>query len=277
MTDITPLSDTLARLAAAYAAQPQVTAVVYAGSRSMELADPASDTDIYVYVSAPLSLEARADIARGPRFELDNRFFEPGDEWLDASGRHFDVMFRETRWLEDQLDRMLVRHEAWVGFSTAFWHNVRASRILFDRDGWFAAQWARAQAAYPEPLRRAIVAKNRPLLAANLSSYLHQIELAIARDDPVSVNHRTAAFLASLFDILFALNRVPHPGEKRLLEHAQRLCPLRPLNLGTDVRAMIAAAGLADATTLEHGQRLAEAIDELLRAEGLLPSGARGG
>ncbi len=83
MVDITPLSDTLAPLAAAYAAQPQVTAVVYAGSRSMELADPASDTDIYVYVTAPLPLGAQADIARGPRVELDNRFFEPGDEWLD--------------------------------------------------------------------------------------------------------------------------------------------------------------------------------------------------
>jgi hypothetical protein len=29
----------------------------------------------------------------------------------------------------------------------------------------------------------------------------------------VSLNHRTAALLASYFDVLFALNRVHHPGD----------------------------------------------------------------
>jgi hypothetical protein len=266
------MSDRLARLAADYAAQPRVAAVACAGSRTTGLAGSGSDTDVYVYVTAALPLAVRESIARGPRVEVDNRFFEPGDEWLDGSGQHYDVMFRDVRWLEEQLDRVLLRHEASVGYSTAFWHNVRVSRILFDRDGWFAAQWARAQAAYPEPLRRAIVAKNRPLLAANLSSYLRQLELAVVRDDPVSAQHRTSAFLASLFDILFALNRVPHPGEKRLLEHARRSCPLLPPDFDRNVRALIAATGRPPA--LDHGNRLAEAMDDLLRAEGLLDSDA---
>jgi len=266
MTDQAAHGDPLERLAAAYAEHAQVTAVACAGSRATQLADAASDTDIYVYITAPISLAARAEIARGPRVELDNRFFEPGDEWLDATGRHYDVMFRATHWLEDQLDRVLRRHEASVGYSTAFWHNVRASTILYDRVGWFAAQQSRARGDYPEALRRAIIAKNRPLLAANLSSFSRQIELAIARDDPISVNHRAAAFLASLFDILFALNRVPHPGEKRLLEHARRLCPLRPPRLDQDVRAFL-AAGQGSASTLECARRLAGAMEDLLCAE----------
>ena len=47
-------------------------------------------------------------------------------------------------------------------------------------------------------LRRAIVAKNWPILRRNQSSYRRQIELAIERDDAVSVHHRVTALVASL-------------------------------------------------------------------------------
>lgn len=44
----------------------------------------------------------------------------------------------------------------------------------------------------------------------------------------MSVNHRTAAFLEAYFDFLFALNRVTHPGEKRLVRLCRERCPLLP-------------------------------------------------
>jgi len=258
-------------VAARFAALPEVVAVALGGSRGAGAAGDDSDVDLYVYAEGEIPLARRAAIAgRGAaRAEVGNTFFEPGDEWVDrATGIAVDVMFRAPRWIEEQLDRVLLRHEASTGYSTAFWHNVRSSVPLFDRDGWYAALQARAAAPYPEALRRAVVAKNRPLLRDNLSSYLRQIERALARGDRVSVNHRVAAFLASWFDVIFAVNRLPHPGEKRLVQLVEALCPRRPPGAAEEVRSLLAAVPGPD--VVARANALADGLDALLREEGLL-------
>jgi predicted nucleotidyltransferase len=234
------------RAAAAYAALPGVVAVALGGSRAMGTAGEGSDVDLYVYAGAEPPLDARAAIAAGaPRAEIGNRAFEPGDEWVDAaSGVHVDAMFRTPAWIEEELDRVLVRHEPRTGYTTALWHGVRTSRALVDPGGWYAALQARAAAPYPEPLARAIVARNVPLLRRALSSYVRQLEKAVRRGDAVSANHRVAALLASAFDALFAVNRETHPGEKRLVALALTRCPRRPPAFAEQVAALLAAAAL---------------------------------
>jgi len=259
------------RVAAAYAALPEVVAVALGGSRATGAAGEGSDVDLYVYARSEPSLAARAAVAAGsPRIELGNRAFEPGDEWLDAAtGFHVDAMFRSPAWIEEELDRVLARHEARTGYTTALWHGVRTSRTLFDRAGWYAALLARAAAPYPEPLARAIVARNLPLLRRNLSSFARQLEKAALRGDAPSVNHRTAALLASAFDVLFAVNRETHPGEKRLLDLALARCPRRPPRLAEDVRALLAAAAEGGAEVVARAEALAEGLEALVAAEGL--------
>ena len=266
-----PAHTLASRLAAAYAALPAVEAVALAGSQTTGAADPGSDIDMYVYTRASLSLAERATAAAPalPGAEIGNAFWEAGDEWIDAETHvRVDLILRSPEWIEEQLDRVLRRHEASVGYSTCFWHNVRTSRALFDRGGWFARLQQSARVPYPEPLRRAIVAKNHPLLRRTQSSYAHQIERAVAHGDLVSVNHRTAALLASYFDILFAVNRRTHPGEKRLLAFAEAQCPLRPPGMRAQVEGLLRAAG-PDA--LARIAPLVDALDEILRAEHLYP------
>ena len=256
-----------------FAALPQVEAVALAGSQTTGQAEPGSDLDLYVYSREPVPVADRARLItpRAGRLELDNQFWEPGDEWIEAaSGVAVDVMYRDPAFIEDQLDRLLVAHQASVGYTTAFWHNVLTSRPLFDRRGWFAAVQARARLPYPEPLRAAVVAKNWPILASTISSYRRQLEKAVGRGDLVSVNHRVAALLASYFDILFALNRLPHPGEKRLLAYAAEHCPLRPADMTEQVEALLRSAAVPDDALLTRVDTLVARLADLLRAEGLL-------
>jgi hypothetical protein len=257
-------------LAKQFAAIADVEAVALAGSRLSPFADQQSDIDLYVYARAIPPLALRAKIARGARkAEIGNSFWEPGDEWIDGpTGVRVDVMFRTTSWIEEQLDRLLRRHEASVGYSTCFWYNVWNSRALFDRSGWFSSLQNRASQPYPEKLKRAIVAKNHPILRANMSSYLRQIEFALRRGDAVSVNHRVAALLASYFDIVCAVNEQLHPGEKRLLQFAQALCPRLPTAMISRVAALWSA--LPDGDVLSRASRVLDGLDDLLRSAGFL-------
>ena len=179
-------------------------------------------------------------------------------------------MHRDLDEFADRLAAVLDRHEAELGYTTCFWHNLRTARPLFDRSGRYAALAREAARPYPQALRRGIVAKNWPMLAINRASWRHQLRAAIRRADAVSANHRAAAFLASWFDLLFALNREPHPGEKRLLDHARRLCPDQPEGTGEAVAAFLRAAAALDPAALDHADRLTAGLGERLRGAGLM-------
>ena len=264
----------LEAIAAEFAALPEVTAVVLAGSRGGEFCDERSDIDLYVYAEPEPSEAWRTELALkfGGQARIGNHFWESGDEWVASrTGTVVDIMYRSPAWMAAQLDRVWLQHQASVGYSTCFVHNVLHSQPLHDRDGWFASLRARAEQPYPEPLLRAIIAKNHPILRSLLSSYVHQIALALDREDQVSVNHRITALLASYFDILFAVNRMPHPGEKRLVEYVLAKCPKHPPDFQTQVNELllaIAPTGLSDA--LEKVEALLDGLDALLIAEGSL-------
>ncbi len=261
-----------ARLAALFGELPQVVAVAVGGSLAGGAADAASDMDLYVYTRAEIPLSARAAIVErlggASRTDFDQNYWGASDQWLDAAtGQEIDAVYFDAGWMASQLGRVLDDHAPSLGYTTAFWHTVRQSRPLHDPTGWYAAQQRRAAIAYPEPLRQAIVAHNHPVLRGIITSYRTQIAKAIARGDLVSVNHRLAALLASYFDILFAVNRLPHPGEKRLLAKAEALCPSLPADMAADVAATLTAAGAAPGELLDHLDRLLDRLDGWLAAE----------
>ncbi len=279
LQDIPPLAKAIA---AKFGDLPQVVAVALSGSRTTGASNATSDYDFYIYVQdhIPVAIRKAMLLPSHPantnefaeRIELDNQFWEPGDEWIDpSSGCGVDVMYRTPHWIEEQLERVLVNHQASVGYSTCFWWNVLTSVALYDQKGWFKQLQEKANQPYPEPLRRAIIAKNYPVLRRNISSYTHQLEVAISRGDGVSVIHRTAALLSSYFDIIFAVNSVPHPGEKRLVEWVKKLCSKVPDGMEEQIRAINDSIPLSSSNQnlLAHLNALIDGLEQLLIAEGL--------
>lgn len=264
-------------IALAFGEVASIEAVALAGSRTASGGDDRSDVDLYVYARDPIPLSQRAALARrfAERAEVGNTFWEPGDEWIEReTGLPVDIVYRSPSWIEDQLERILVRHEAFVGYSTCFWHNVLHSRPLHDPHGWYQALQTWADRPYPAPLQHAIIARNHPILRLTISSYSRQIERAVARGDSVSVQHRLTALLASYFDILFAVNALPHPGEKSQLRIASARCAKQPPRMVSEVEGVLALAAYpADARVLQRVTTLLEGLDTLLIQEGWLPAG----
>ena len=250
----------------------QVEAVALGGSSMTGQADAASDIDLYVYSTEPVPIGPRLKLAeqRATIYEVGNDFMESGDEWDDReTGIHVDIIYRDFAGSHAALSRVLERCEASFGYTTCIWHNIGISEPLFDRVGKFAALQKDAKRPYPRELVSAIIKRNRPMLRDSFVSFGGQILKAAQRSDLVSINHRTAAFLASYFDILFAANSEPHPGEKRLLRFAAAL-PKTPVAMGEDVEAILIARDPADLYQLIDS--LTDKLDTLLRQLGLSPA-----
>jgi hypothetical protein len=259
-------------IAEQFAQLPQVTAVALAGSLTGTLSDVRSDIDLYIYSWKPIPLLQREDIARhtSRQPQLNNHFWEDGDEWIaEEANIAVDITYRSPAWIEEQLNRVLVQHQVSLGFSTCFWANVLKSNVLYDHEGWFTNLKKNADQPYPEALRRAIVAKNHPVLHTLVASaYSHQLEKAIRRGDVVHIHNRIEAILASYFDILYAVNHQPHPGEKRLVQYAEEFSTL-PFGFPEDVQTLITSVCTPE-QMMPIATRLFDRLDELLIGEGLL-------
>lgn len=137
-------------------------------------------------------------------------------------------MYRTPKSIEGNFNWVWENHNASLGYTTCFIFNVATSKILFDKNGWYKRLQEKALEPYPDKLAENIITKNFNYLKKTMFSYYDQLESAIKRNDFVSINHRTSAFLASYFDIIFALNKTLHPGEKKLISYAINHCKILP-------------------------------------------------
>ena len=101
------------------------------------------------------------------------------------------------------------------------------------------------------------------MLSGVLPSYDKQIEKAVKRNDLVSICHRTTAYMESYFDVIFALNEMAHPGEKRLVTICKDKCKLLPKDFEENIVSLYKNMyGEYDLTVLEKMYKnLKEVVD----------------
>jgi len=223
-----------------FRALPEVEAIALGGSRAGNRFDSASDYDVYLYCTGPVAETVRRDILSRycSILEIGNRFWECEDNCRLKNGVDLDLLYRDLDDFVAGVAAVAEQFQAKNGYTTCMWHNLRTCRVIYDRDGRLAAAKRRFDIPYPRQLKEAVIDRNWKLLHAALPCYETQIRKAAKRRDLVSVSHRTAAFLESYFDILFALNERTHPGEKRLAALCREQCGVLPRRFEENLEAL---------------------------------------
>lgn len=221
---------------------PQVEALALGGSRAGTDFDEKSDFDLYVYCTSVPSDDVRRQLLEKycSYIELGNSFWELEDDCTFKDGIDIDILYRNLDGFTADVASVVEGHCAHNGYTTCMWHNLLNCKILLDKNGRLGAAKLRFDVPYPQELARNIVQQNFRLLTDNLPSYDKQIEKALSRGDLVSVNHRTAAFLESYFDIIFAMNLQTHPGEKRMVGYALSHCDCLPVDFEKNLNRLFA-------------------------------------
>ncbi|MGO1173910.1 MAG: nucleotidyltransferase domain-containing protein [Actinomycetaceae bacterium] len=268
---LSPTTRLVLAAARAYAALPGVVGVAAGGSLATGREDARSDIDLYVVSDGgPPPVAARRAVVEAlggaRRLDLDQRYWDTTDYFTHVSGVELDVMFWDAGWVEDRLAAVLDRHEPSIGYTTAHWYTVRHWLPVADDGGWVARARERASAEYPEELRTAVVAHGWPLLRGTLTALPAQVGTAAAREDLVALNHRVAALLAVVHDVVLAANRQPHPGEKRLGTLVPELCASLPEGFTERTTAVLRSAA-EPAAVVGAVTALVDALEAWLRVE----------
>lgn len=219
---------------------PQVNAIALGGSRAGEVYDEKSDYDVYLYVSEIPSEELRRPILEKycEYMELGNHFWEFEDNCRLKNGIDIDILYRDINAIERDLVSVVEECNAHNGYTTCIWHNVKTCKVLYDKDGGLTALKQRFNVSYPAKLKENIIKNNMKLLHDKMPAYDAQILKAVNRRDLNSISHRTAAFMESYFDIIFALNELTHPGEKRMVSLCKKECKILPADFEENIEKL---------------------------------------
>lgn len=215
----------------------QVEAIALGGSRAGDEYDEKSDYDVYLYCNGSIEESVRYELLSKycDVMEIGNHFWEYEDNCTLKNGIDIDILYRNLDDFVNDVASVVEQCNSHNGYTTCMWHNLLTCKIIYDKDGGLATAKERFNVPYPEKLRDNIIDNNMKLLYKAMPAYSTQISKAVQRKDIVSINHRTSAFIESYFDVILAVNRLTHPGEKRLIQFCKKCCNILPENFEENI------------------------------------------
>jgi predicted nucleotidyltransferase len=272
---MTTINEMITKIANAFTKLKEVEGVVLSGSISTNTQDEYSDIDLYIYSDEEIPSSTRKELLEtfSDYMEINNQYWETEDDGkLKDPQIGIEIIYRNYEWIEKELKNTLIDYQVQVGYSTCFWSNYLNSKILYDKNGRLKKLQDKVKVPFSVELKQNIIIKNYPLLRDSITSYYYQIEKAVKRQDYISVNHRIAGLLASYFDILFAINELPHPGEKKLLKIANQKCEHIPFKMEESINKILSNDTL---TLLKNINELVDNLDTLLESNNLSPNASK--
>ena len=219
----------------------EVLAITLGGSRGTGQFDNISDYDFYIYLENSIDSKIRNEILSKycSNLEIGNSYWELEDNGKFNNGIDFDIVYRNLQDFTNTIADVVEKGNSYNGFTTCLWFNLLNSKIIFDRDNIFKKLKERFSIPYPKKLKENIIKRNISLLSGSFVSYDKQIIKSIYRKDIINLNNRISAFFASYFDVIFAVNELPHPGEKRIMEICKKECTILPNEFENNINNLI--------------------------------------
>lgn len=248
----------------------EVDAILLGGSRATGVYDEKSDYDLYVYLNKPLREEVRKSILDNycSYMEYSNQFWELEDDGILNSGIEIEMIYRDIEKIHSVL-KSTAQGNVSNGYSTCFLDNIIHSKILFDKTGKLQEMKEEFKDSLNQELIQKIIDLNLPLIYDKMPAMFKQIKKAVERDDVHSINHRITAYFEIYYDILFAVNKKLHPGEKRLLTLASSL-PLLPKDFVKEVDNVFTNVFHDNKVILNSLKILSISLKDLLKENGYI-------
>ena len=213
--------------------------IALGGAHAKGVEDAESDLDLYVFARDILPNAERASLTRQASGNVSNVVSWGDDAEFTQAGTDFHYQGQKIEcWLRHadmisasvaECRRGIVKREFVTWTTTGFYNHCVLSDLfhmvpLEDPAG-MLARWQHEVAVYPSELRQAIVEQH--LSAAHFWPDNFHYLSAIERCDLIYVTGIVQQVVHNLIQVLFALNRVYFPGDKKL-DVAIRHLSLKP-------------------------------------------------